>query len=64
MNWSLSYFAHGNSCAVMAYAKIGCDVLPRNGMTLKQIFHWIWIVIEKLLVKWGPVSDDDYDIEA
>ena len=45
-----------DSCAVLACANLGNDVVPCNCVTLKSIFHWIRIWIEKLFVQWAPGS--------
>ena len=33
-----------NSCAVVACAKICCDLMAINGITARRMFHRIWIV--------------------
>ena len=43
-----------DSCAVMACAKFSSDMMPYNGVTLKPIFHQIWIMMEKSFVKCVP----------
>ena len=43
-----------DSCAVMACAKLCGDMKAWNGIMLKQIFHWIWITVERVSVKWAP----------
>ena len=52
--WSLWNFAWHNSCGVVACAKFCSGMIPYSGVTLKQIFHWIWIMMEKSFVKWAP----------
>ena len=39
----------------MACAKFCSDIIPYNGVTLKPIFHRIWIMMEKLFMKWPLV---------
>ena len=36
------------------HAKFCSNVIPYNGVTLKPIFHQIWIRMEKLVMKWAP----------
>ena len=43
-----------DSWAVVACAKFCCDMINCNWIRAKWIFHRIWIVMEKLLVKWVP----------
>ena len=43
-----------NSCADMACAKFCSDMVPYNAVTLKPIFHGIWITMEKSFVKQVP----------
>ena len=43
-----------DSWAVVACAKFCCDVIISNWIRVKWNFHHIWIVMEKLLVKWAP----------
>ena len=43
-----------DSWAVVACAKFCCDVIISNWIRAKWIFHHIWIVMEKSLVKWVP----------
>ena len=45
-----------NSCAIVACAKICCDLMARNGITTRLISHLIWIAAKKSLVKRSPVS--------
>ena len=40
-----------DSCAVVACAKICCDLMASNGVMARQSFHRIWIVGKKPLVK-------------
>ena len=49
------YTCH-DGCAVMACEKFYSDIVPQHGVTLKPIFHRIWISRENSLVKWcsGP----------
>ena len=44
-----------DSCAVVTCAKFCIYMIPYNGVTLTQIFHQIWIMMEKSSVKWAPV---------
>ena len=46
-----------NSCAVVACAKFCSDIIAYNRVTLKPIFHWIWIMMEKSFVKRAPGDD-------
>ena len=43
-----------DSWAVVACAKFCCDMINCNWIRAKWIFHRIWIVMEKSLVKWVP----------
>ena len=43
-----------DSYAALAYANIYCCLMTRIGITTKLNFHQIWIVMEKLIVKWTP----------
>ena len=43
-----------DSLAVVACAKFCCDMINCNWIRAKWIFHRIWIVMEKSLVKWVP----------
>ena len=43
-----------SSCAVGACVKYHSDMIPYNGVTLKPIFHGMWITMEKSIVKWAP----------
>ena len=43
-----------DSCAVMACAKICCDVMASNGVVARRSFHQIWIAGKKTLVKRAP----------
>ena len=53
-----------DSCGAMACAKFCCDNTSSNWITAKLIFHGIWIVMEKPLVKWipGPVLLNDFPL--
>ena len=42
-----------DSCVVVACAKCCCSMIPYNGVTLKPIFHLIWITMEKSYVDLG-----------
>ena len=53
IQWLLQNFVH-NSCAVVACAKICCDLMANNRITARQMFHWIWILGKKLSVKRAP----------
>ena len=44
-----------DNCAIMTCAKFGRDLTTYNWATLKPVFHWIWITMETLFVKWAPV---------
>ena len=46
-----------DSCIVVACAKFCSDMIPYNGVTLKPIFHQIWITMGKFFVKWVPGYD-------
>ena len=43
-----------DSCAVVACAKICCDLMTSNGVMARQSFHRIWIAGKKPLVKRAP----------
>ena len=43
-----------NSCAVVAWAKICCNLIASNGIMARRSFHRIWIAGKKTLVKWPP----------
>ena len=43
-----------DSCAVVACAKICCDLMASNGITARRSFHRIWIAGKKSLVKRAP----------
>ena len=43
-----------DSWAFVACAKFCCDMITSNWIKAKWNFHRIWIVMEKLLVKWVP----------
>ena len=43
-----------DSCAVVACAKICCDLMTDNGITARRSFHRIWIAGKKSLVKRAP----------
>ena len=43
-----------DSWAVVACAKFCCDMITTNWKRAKWNIHRIWIVMEKLLVKWAP----------
>ena len=45
-----------DSWAVVTCAKFCCDMINCNWIRAKWIFHRIWIVMEKVLVKWVPGS--------
>ena len=43
-----------DSCAVMTCAKFDSDKIHFNGVTLKPVFHWIWMMLENR--SWnGPI---------
>ena len=42
------------SCAVMACAKICCDLMTSGWITARRNFHRIWIASKMPLVKWSP----------
>ena len=43
-----------DSCAVVACAKICCDLMASDRIRARQSFHRIWIAGKKSLVKWAP----------
>ena len=43
-----------DSCAVVACAKICCDLMASNRVMARRIFHRIWIAGKKTLVKRAP----------
>ena len=43
-----------DSCAVVACAKICCDLMASNGIIARRSFHRIWITGKKSLVKRAP----------
>ena len=43
-----------DSCAVVACAKICCDLMASNGVMARRSFHRIWIAGIKTLVKRAP----------
>ena len=49
-----------NSCTVVACAKFWRDMIAYNEVTLKPIFHQIWITIGKLFVKQIPGYDQKH----
>ena len=54
--WWLSKFCTWHdSCAVVACAKICCDLMASNGITIRRSFHRIWTAGKKSLVKRAPV---------
>ena len=44
-----------DSCAVVACAKLCCDLMASNGIMARRSFHRIWIAGKKTLVKRAPV---------
>ena len=48
-----------DSCAVVACAKCS-DMIPYNGVTLKQICHRIWIRMDKILHEMGPWAENNH----
>ena len=46
-----------DSCAVVACAKICCDLMASNRVIAKRNFHRIWIAGKKPLLKRAPVHD-------
>ena len=50
-----NFFTCHNRTAVMSCAKFCSDQFVRIEVRAKQNFHWIWIVIGNLFVKWAPV---------
>ena len=48
------FCAWHDSCAVVACAKICCDLMASNGITARGSFHQIWIAGKKPLVKRAP----------
>ena len=65
MNWLLPNFcAWHDSTAVVPYSKICSDIIGMNGIIVKQVFHRLWVMIERcwwsgtqLLTSYGPVCD-------
>ena len=45
-----------DSCAVVACAKICCDLMASNGVMARRSFHRIWIAGEKTVNETGPWS--------
>ena len=43
-----------NNCAFVACGKFCSNTIPYNEVTLKPIFHRIWITLEKSFMKWVP----------
>ena len=43
-----------NNCAVVACAKICCNLMANYGIAARRNFHQIWIADKKSLVKWAP----------
>ena len=41
-------------CAVVTCTKYSSNIWSYNRVTLKPIFHGIWIMMEKSFVKWAP----------
>ena len=50
---ALKFCTWHDSCTVVACAKFCSNIAPYNGVTLKSIFHRIWITW-KSFVKWDP----------
>ena len=44
-----------DSCAVVAFAKMCCDLMASNGITARRRFHRIWFAGKKSLVTRAPV---------
>ena len=60
MNWPRQGFARHDSRAVMACVKKNwSDILDKNVIIMK-LFHWIWILVEKVLVKWVPEQSGNH----
>ena len=53
---AIKYCSWHDSCAVVACAKICCDLIASNGITARRSFHRIWIAGKKSLVKRAPES--------
>ena len=51
---AIKFFTWHDSCAIMACARFYSDMILHNGVTLKTVFHRIWISMEKSFVKWAP----------
>ena len=51
---SVEFCTWQESCAVVASVKFCSCMIPYTSVTLKPIFHQIWITIEKSFVKWPP----------
>ena len=49
--YKLLYMARQLCCAVVACAKICCDLMAGNGITARQSFHRIWISGKKSVLK-------------
>ena len=58
IQWSLQNLYMHDSCAVVACAKICCDLMASNGVMARRSFHRIWIAGRKMLVKQAPASNE------
>ena len=55
--WLLWSFVHGTITVPSWHVQIFVVILiPYYGVTLKPNFHWISIIMKKLLVNWAPVK--------
>ena len=59
---TMTFCTWHDSRAVAACAKCCSDIVSYNGVTLKSIFHRIWIMMEKSFVKWAPGYRCDAEI--
>ena len=55
---AMKFYTWPDSCTVMTYTKISSNMIHSNGVTLKPIFHRIWITMKNSFMKWapGPIS--------
>ena len=49
-----------DSCAVVACAKICCDLMASNGVMARWSFHRIWIAGQKHVSETGPWADSRF----
>ena len=50
---AMKFCTSHDSCAVVTCAKFCSGMIPCNEVTMKQIFHRIWITMEKSFMKWS-----------